>query len=317
MDRHLLSALLDEPDSSKSMAPCFRAPAALLAALLLAAPPAAALAPDVEVERLGEPTIEAANNFSENTRVRVRLVYPAGHARAGARVSGWHGAIRIEEWNTQVYDGQDGATLLPLEVHAPDGAVVVVLKSLARYAHFDMRNMPVPQIAAHAGGEPRLLQIPQWVDADGNDKTDWLEHRVDDLLRRARGSPVVAVARAAAAVRGWEQSSKRDCGGFDEEAPGVIKIAAACMDWDGLDSHRINRDLELTATVLHELWHVWRHAQAAQEPRQRRWPKAPARVEPIPCPYGCSGPVWLADPRFAAEEDAAEAFAERYKHMFQ
>jgi len=290
---------------------------AALPATLYAGPPAPPFAPVLEVERLGEPVIEDRNNYSENTRVRIRLIYPPRHPRAGRLVTGHRGPIRIEEWNTQVYDGLYGASRLPMDVHAPGGEVEIVLKSLARYVHFDMRNMPIPQIAVHAGGERRLMQVPQWVDADGNDKTDWLEHRVDDLLKRARASAEREVARAAAMLDGWEQSFKRDCGGFDERRPGAITVAAACMDWDGIDSHRVNRNLELTATVLHELWHVYSHARSASEPRNRRWPKAPPiRVEPIRCPGACNGPVWLADPRYAAEEADAEAFAERHKHLF-
>jgi hypothetical protein len=289
--------------------------AALPAGLLADAP--LPVAPDLEVERLGEPGIEDDNNYSENTRVRIRLVYPPLHARAGERYRGYNGALRVEEWMTQVYDGQYGATLLPLEVRAPDGEVELVLKSLARYGHIDQRNMPVPQIAVHLGDQRRLLQIPQWVDTEGNDKIDWLEHRVNDLLARARASDEREVARAARALRGWEQSFKRDCGGFDQTRPRWITVAPACIDWDGIDSHRINRGLELTATVLHELWHVWSHEGSAQDSRKRRLRKTPPlHVEPIPCPYGCQGPIWLADPRYEAEEDDAEAFAERYKHLF-
>ncbi len=289
---------------------------AALPAVLYASTPAAALAPELEVERLGEPTIEDGNNYSENTRIRVRLVYPPRHPLAGRLVTGYRGTIRIEEWNTQIYDGLYGASRLPRDVRAPDGEVEIVLKSLARYAHFDMRNMPVPQIAVHAGAGHRLLQIPQWVDTDGNDKTDWLEHRVEDLLGRARASAEPPVAQAAAALHAWEQSYKRDCGGFDESRPGVITISAACLDWDGLDSHRINRHRELTATVLHELHHVWRYATSATDPRQRRLTKAPPlQVAPIACPSGCTGPVVLADQRYAADEADAEAFAERYKHL--
>jgi hypothetical protein len=268
--------------------------------------------PEVRLERLGEPVIEDANNYSENTAVRIRLL------RDGVPVRGWTGVIRIEEWNTQVYDGLHGATRLPLEVSAPEGEAVVVLKSLARYAHVDMRNMPVPQVAVSAGGPPQLLQIPQWVDADGNDKTDWLEHRVDALLRQARASDEPQIARAARLIRGWEQSFKRDCGGFDERRPHLISVSPACMDFDGVDSHRLNRGFELSATVLHEVWHAWSYRQAAAQPTgKRRWPKSPPRpLDMIPCPNGCVGPVWLADPRYEAEEDEAEAFADRFKHLF-
>lgn len=281
------------------------------------------IVPEVRVERLGEPVIELANNFSENTRVQIRLLYPAGHARASQLLKGYEGSIRIEEWNGSIYDGLHGASRLPITVHAPGGTVEFTLKSLASYTMYDLRNMPVPQIAVYLGDQRVHLQIPQWVDADGNEKTDWLEARVNDILRRARASMETVVAQAAGSLEHWEQSYRRDCGGFEEQRPTTIHIAPACLDWDGGNSHRLNTNQELSATILHELHHVWAYRSSAQDPRQRKMPKvaAPRRAEPLHCQGkspgsdDCTGHVWVQDPRYLVQEADAEAFAERYKHL--
>lgn len=303
---------------------CLLMLATISAGLLAGAPsgPAGAI-PEVQVERLGEPVIEAANNFSENTRVQIRLLYPVGHARAGQLLKGYEGPIRIEEWNGRIYDGLHGASQLPLTVHAPDGEVEFILKSLARYSMYDLRNMPVPQIAVYLENRTARLQVPQWVDADGNEKTDWLEARVENLLQRARTSPEPVVAQAARDLEHWEQSYRRDCGGFEEQRPTTIMIAPACLDWDGGNSHRLNTHQELSATILHELHHVLVFHNSARDPRQRKMPKAapPRRAEPLHClgaiqgSDDCSGHVWVQDPRYLVQEAEAEAFAERYKHL--
>jgi hypothetical protein len=287
-----------------------------------AATPDQSIVPDIEVELLGEPVIEAANKFSENSRIRIQLRYPAGHPRAGQLFKGHEGPIRVEEWNGRIYDGLYGATRLPRTLYAPEGRVELTLKSLARYTMYDLRNMPVPQVAVYVEQKTARLQIPQWVDVDGNEKTDWLEALVNDILRRARASPEAAVAQAAGSLEHWEQSYRRDCGGFEEQRPTTIHVAPACLDWDGGNSHRLNTHQELSATILHELHHVWTFRNSDKDPRKRTMPKAapPRRAEPLHCqgesPGGeCTGHVWVQDPRYLVQEAEAEAFAERYKHL--
>lgn len=300
--------------------------AGVLIALLAGSTPGTAgqrIEPEITVERLGEPTIEATNNFSENTRVKIQLRYPAGHVLAGKLMKRYEGPIRIEEWNGRVYDGLHGASPLPITIHAPEGEAEIVLKSLARYSMYDLRNMPVPQIAVYLAQQSVRIQIPQWVDADGNEKTDWLEARVNDILRRARASPEPVVAQAANSLEAWDQSYRRDCGGFEEQRPTTIHIAPACLDWDGGNSHRLNTHQELSATILHELHHVLVFRNSAKDPRRRKMPKAapPRRAEPLHCQGetpgsdDCSGHVWVQDPRYLLQEADAEAFAERYKHL--
>ncbi|MGH8458699.1 MAG: hypothetical protein ACRESV_05060, partial [Nevskiales bacterium] len=82
-------------------------------------------------------TIEPGNNYSENTRLRIRLVHPPGDPRAGQTIGDIEQPLLIEEWRTRIYDGQHGATRLPMYVRAPQGVVEVVLKSLARFHAYD------------------------------------------------------------------------------------------------------------------------------------------------------------------------------------
>lgn len=275
-------------------------------------------APVLYAERVGEAAIEPANRYSENSAIRIRLLYPAGHPRAGRPWRGYAGPVRLEEWNTDIYDGRHGASRLPAEVPVADGERMVVLKSLARYRVYDLRNMPVPRVAVQFGGQLRFVELPQWMDVDGNDKTDWLERRVDDIVARARASTVAEVAEVFAVLGGWRQSYRRDCGGFDESEPSVAGISAVCLDWDGVNAHRLNANRELSATVLHEAYHVWQHRHPESSLAGRRLLKAAKGGRPAsPCAQaGCVEHLWLPDPRYGAQEAAAEAFAETYKHLF-
>ncbi|MGH8562215.1 MAG: hypothetical protein ACRES4_09640 [Nevskiales bacterium] len=277
--------------------------------------------PRLVVERIEPVVIEPGNNYSENTRLRIRLVYPPGDPRAGQLISGIERPLRIEEWRTNIYDGQHGATRLPIYVRAPQGVAEVVLKSLARFHAYDMRNAPLPQVAVHFDSGHVLLDVPQWVDEDGNNKTDWLEARVDDILRRARVSGVPEVEATVSALGGWQESYKRDCGGFVEQQPRVATISTVCLDWDGVNAHRVNLGHELTATVLHEIRHVWVHDQPVRNPYKQKLLNAPSGQRES---LGCQGPrkkgemcaIHIRDERYAAQEADAEAFANKYKSLF-
>src|SRR5688572_11291799 len=160
--------------------------------------------PELRVQQLGPILIEPANNFSENARIRISLVYPAGHARAGEPMHVNNMEIRLEEWVSDVYDGRYGATALPVNLRTRNGQAELVLKSLARYTHRDRRNAPVPRIRVSAGARHVFLVVPQWVDADGNGITDWLEQRVESILRQARSSTVAEVVEVLGALQGWQ-----------------------------------------------------------------------------------------------------------------
>lgn len=278
-------------------------------------PVAAAWAgPRLAVERVGPVVIEAANNFSENTRVRVRVADPAP-GRNGAK------HMIIEEWRTRVYDGRDGATLLPMTLDVSSGRAELVLKSLARFNVYDSRNAPIPQVAFYYGDERVLIDVPQWVDEDANEKTDWLEARIENILLRARASGIPEVVEVVSSLGGWKESFKRDCGGFIEQDPRFATISSVCIDWDGINVHRLNQRNELTATVLHELRHVWTHYRPSAHPYKQKLLAAPSGQRELQgCPPGrdrvemCS--IHIRDERYAAQEADAEAFANKYKDLF-
>ena len=293
----------------------------LLLGSCLAVPPV--LAQDqlqLQVIRNDPVIIEPANNYSENTRLRLRLVHAPGYADAGRPVTGTR-QLRIEEWRTRIFDGQYGATRLPMTVSIKNGDAEIVLKSLARFNVYDSRNAPIPQVAVYYERQRVLIDIPHWVDEDGNDKTDWLEARVENILKRARASGVPEVVEVVSALGGWKESYKRDCGGFIESDSRHATIASVCIDWDGINAHRLNMRQELAATVLHEIRHVWVHYQPEHSPYKQKLLSAPSgQREPSACKMRRSTDemcaVHIRDERYAAQEADAEAFANKYKALF-
>ncbi len=278
--------------------------------------------PEIVLERLDPVVIEPGNQYSENTSIRIRLVWPEGHAQAGRLFRGYGEALRVEEVNTEIYDGRNGATQLPMQQRVPEGETVITLKSLANYVALDLRNAPVPHIKVSAGTHSAQLLVPQWVDGDANDRTDWLERRVEDLLAGMRRSSVAEVRDVIGAVRSWQQLYKAGCGYFEVGPPDVVFVSAACVDWNGVNGHRLNADQLLSATLLHEARHAW----VLRRPwwHWRRWwvwatrrtsDHGPERA-PSPLPGNDVGTWFVQDSRYAPEEADAEAFADRYKSQF-
>lgn len=299
--------------------------ACLLGILVLAFPAGpkgivhAAGAPETPVlsaQLVGAVEIEPANRYSENIRVRICLSHPPGSPQAGRLLRGYRGPIAIEEWDTRIYDGRYGASVLPMTVHAPDGETELTLKSLARYAIYDQRMNPPPRLLLRAAGQQVLLGAPQWVDADGDGKTDWLERRVDHILRRLRASRIRDVVDVIGAMREWRESFRPDCGYTAEDDAPVAYISASCLNDEGVNAHRLNWNQELTATVLHEARHVWakRHRIRPDPGVVRRYLRqwdlqacGPQRKN------GCT--EVLRDRRYLAGEADAEDFAQRYEHL--
>lgn len=271
--------------------------------------------PELRVTRLGMPSIDSGNHYAEVVPIQINVVYPPGHPRAGRVDTDFNGLARVEEWRTTVYDGLYGATALPMHVRVHAGRAEFMLRSLARYQVIEQRQAPVPQIAVYLAGQRGLVDVPQWVDADHNGRIDWLERQVDSLIAAGRRSPVRAVRAAFGAVTGWEQSWRRDCGGVLPDSPTVIRIGAACLNMDAVNTHRFNMDHELSATLLHEARHVWvyKHPDRALLPRIVDLnPMSRARCRAAGGGV-CSGGYGFDDYPLEAYESDAEAFAQRYK----
>lgn len=294
----------------------------MTAALLFAAGEAASgdtRAFVLAIERAGPVAIVPDRRFGEAAEVRVRILYPEGHPLAGRPIRDFDGTARIEEWRTGVYDGRHGASRLPATVPIRNGGARFVLHSLASYSVIEQRQAPVPEIAVFVRDRQQRLEIPQWVDEDGDGRIDWLAHQVEGILARARGSPIDAVREAATAVTGWRQSWRRDCGGVMPRHPTVIEVGAACLDVDGTNMHRFNRDNELTATVLHEARHVWVYRNPERTGLSRVF--NPRRGSRSRCDADgtarCMPGFVFEAAMVRAHEADAEAFARRYKDRLQ
>lgn len=287
-------------------------------ALLLAAGEAASgdsRAFELVLERAGPTLIQPDRGYAETIRVRLRVVHPAGHPRAGETIRDFRETARVEEWRTSIYDGLHGASRLPTTVPIRDGHAHFVLHSLARYSVIEQRQAPVPEIAVFVGERHQRLEVPQWVDEDGDDRIDWLARQVDAILARARASDIATVREAASAVTGWRQSWRRDCGGVMPQEPTVIEVGAACLDAEGMNMHRFDHDHELTATILHEARHVWVYRNPERAGLTRVF--NPRRGSRSRCDADGTArcvPGFVFDAAvIRAHEADAESFAQRYK----
>lgn len=281
------------------------------------------LRPIIDIQQLGFAHIEPANNYSENVRLRIRLLYPQDHKKAGQVIRGLPGELIVSEYVTKIYDGLHGATALPVKLTAAEGQWELTLKSLARYTVPDQRFAPVPRIEVHYQSLDEILEssitMPQWVDTDGNEQMDWLEHRVNDLLAAMRVSNVAEVVEVINSLEGWHESYRIECGGIEADNPYVARIAPSCINWDGENDHRLNSNFELTATILHEARHVWQR-------RQGMMSKKALKNAPLTRNTGFQGCERTAGNCFTQYvigaghpkhlEDDAEAFANRYKSLF-
>lgn len=294
----------------------------LLIAVISACSGAEPSSPHIDLQRIGKVLIDPERNFAEVTHVHLTIRYPEGHRRAGQVMRDFNEPVRIEEWTTNIYDGQNGASALPMTLMVENGEARFELASLAAFTQFDQRKAPEPSIVVYARDSEARLHLPHWVDQDGNDKTDWFEARAEELIARIRNSEVAEIREVSASYRGWKQSYKHDCGGFLPDEPDLLNISPVCLDWDYRNTHRLNERQQLAATILHEMRHLWVHDQPEDNPFKQRLLNAPRGVpQPIVCLEEQTRPgemcsVHIRDERYAAQELDAEAFAERYRMLF-
>jgi len=273
----------------------------------------------LKISKTKPTTIDANSNYAETNRFTVLAVYGPGSPLAGEIVDTLNVQVRVEEWRTKIYDGLYGATELPLQVTMQNGRAEFQLRSLARYKVIEQRSAPVPEIAVYLGDQYQRIVVPQWVDDNNDGDIDWLHQRVKDMVHRGLNSNVEIVRQVLAAVTGWQQSWRRDCGGVLPESPTVVQIGAACLNTKGESTHRTNMDKELAATILHEARHVWvyRHADQVDLPRVY----SPSRNGSINCRQNelqdCVPDSELNIEAVQAHENDAEAFAQQYKGYLQ
>jgi len=219
-------------------------------------------------------TIEAANKYSENTTLAVSVVYPVGNPQAGQVVADFTGDVTLKELTgTAYYNGVDGATALPADVHLANGVGQIVLRSLS-----DTNMYPGPGAASVEATATDLVKhstnpvtVNQWFDENNDGTIDWLAASAGAKLTCFKGRPgeVGVVASKASAILQLVQPDPQDTGlcGRTEGGPASslpIRIAPICSLNGGPNSHRLNTNLGMSETVIHEARHAW---QASEENR--------------------------------------------------
>lgn len=218
---------------------------------------------DVQLTRVGRTSIEAANQYSENSRLRATVVFPAGHPQAGRVDRNFNGMVTFTEVpGTAYYDGNNGATLLPQTVQASAGVAEIEIKSVS-----NSNNVTGPvdaRIRADGQGltpqaSTNPLSVDQWVDENSNGFIDWLYQWTASIDRCARGQ-AGEVGTVAAHVGRIVQYSGTDCGATTGSvaAHTPIRISPVCRS---PNAHRLNTGGELTDTVLHEARHAWQFSE--------------------------------------------------------
>ena len=216
----------------------------------------------VQLEKRGDADVEAANNYSENTELRATVVYPPGHPRAGQRVRDFDGMITFEEdAGTTYYDGNDGATLLPMTVQASGGRAEIEIKSVS---NSNNTSGPIDaQIRAHGTElqeDPATnpLSVDQWVDENNDGFIDWLEESANAIHRCFRGQrgEVGTVERKVSQIEQTTTACGTTPAQLANRSP--IRISPVCGT---PNRHRLNVTNELSDTVAHEARHAWQNSE--------------------------------------------------------
>ncbi|MEM4413173.1 MAG: hypothetical protein QXD59_02740 [Candidatus Caldarchaeum sp.] len=207
----------------------------------------------------GSTVIEPANNYSENTTLKI-TVTPT------SLVQGWK--VRFMENGTGIYDGQNGATDLTAKpvVSLSNGIARLTVKSVSNSTNLtDPIGPPNAKVFVHlldannqfvcTSGD---LNIDQWVDANRDTQVDWLIVQSEDLLGcfKSKSGIVGEVASSVRGIRQVNSTSPGLCGATDIADTDIL-ISPVCGT--SFNNHRLNTNRELSKTVIHEARHVWQN----------------------------------------------------------
>jgi len=200
----------------------------------------------MDLERVGAPSIEAANTYSENQTIRV-----TAKLDMTTPLTSFSGTVNIAEHNTTIYE-ENGGTL-PASVTIPDdqtGSTTFVAKSIAGPK---TRFVAGPDHASvHATNYASwVVGVEQWVDTNDNDRVDWLEEWSDDILASYQDltHEIGGVTGKVTAI-GVDLYENGTCGEttMGEE---TFRLNPAAPDT------RTDRERQLHNTILHESRHVF------------------------------------------------------------
>jgi len=201
---------------------------------------------EMELSQTGR-TIEAANSYSENAEIRLTAVFADATC-----CYDFNGTVNLAEDGTAIYS-QNGGTL-PASVTIENGYEDFDAKSIAGAktpflakpdpAKIKTTNYSVYSIAS--------LPILQWLDENSNQRVDWCEDWVDDLLEEYQGS-----GGELGIVTGRVSYVAADS--YTANTYGQMQAWGSYAFWinPAATKHRTNGDSYLMDTVLHESRHVF------------------------------------------------------------
>jgi hypothetical protein len=252
----------------------------------------------MKLEKVGNTTIENANNYSENTTIRVTAVNPAD----GTTYTWFGGTVNIAEDTSapgyvSIYsqNPDKGADLPATAVITSGGTTTIVAKSLCEVLTV---NSALPNAAtiittnyAVYGGAP--LSISQWVDVQTLDPRatgstiDWVEARA--LGISAGGTEKSAVLQS---MTTYDDNDTSAGGAF---ASGTTVSINPTFPTFRLDlpqtreayGHTWNANHDFTWTFIHECRHCWQYCQCIGRdadhdglPTAVDWPSADSLLDP-------------------------------------
>lgn len=215
--------------------------------------------PEIKLEKIGETNIEKANNYSENTTIRLTTVYPAGHPLAGQMyIAGYDVMVAISESNDGVgalsfYDAVSGVLIANNTLNISNGYSDIIGKSLLKSDGATMPTKSLVTSLSHKVYGGQLLEISQWVDiSPTNGIVDWFEQRVQNIgIRDCTSFDDDLGPYASAAVE-----VKKTHVSFNLLTPPYRLDESARAYFEGNEYTAANW---LTSTVIHESRHCWQN----------------------------------------------------------
>lgn len=158
---------------------------------------------EMKLEKVGDTTIESANNYSENTTISVTAV----DADNGQTCSWFTGTVNIDEDGTDIYSQHtDKGAYLPSSVEiTSSGITTFIAKSLADPIDTSTPPDPARIITTNydVSNASGYLSVEQWTNDLGTVHTgmssgivyDWFETRTKDIFDNATGDLATVLSK--------------------------------------------------------------------------------------------------------------------------
>lgn len=266
----------------------------------------------MKLEKVGF-AINAGNNYSEDTEIRVTAVRNAN----GAALRGWTGVVPIRETSATLIYTQNGGAL-PSSVTIPYGTGGATMTFLAK-SLADRGSLTTPPnnanitttVTSGSSGfsvyQGTHLAVPQWVisgttidtaklcgSGDGGPGAapyDWIQRRIKDIFTNSSGDAAIALGAIKCYQVAWISGNQQGIANWGKGQPKsvvVINPYSTKFRTDGPIAYHcgattagLSLSHNLKATVLHEGRHAYQASMATVgNDQDRDWLVKPASAYP-------------------------------------